>query len=257
MKNTHKYPEFIARFYDVIYDRIRSDTDYDYYMKKILNCKGPILEIGVGTGRFFVEARKRGADIYGVDISDEMTKILTGKLDKNDHFRIKVQDMVKLDLEKNFELIIAPFRVFSHMITTREQINMLNRVNDHLLPGGNFIFDLFIPDPQIMKQGINSVVDFEGEYEKGRKLKRIVSAKANLINQVNKVEMKIIWDENGVEKSEKWNFTMRYFFYHELKHLIARSDLELVNIYGDYYENKPGEKSKDFIVVCKQQKLQE
>lgn len=257
MKKTHKYPEFIARFYDVIYDRIRSDTDYDYFMNKILNCKGQILEIGVGTGRFFAEARKRGADIYGVDISDEMVKILIRKLDKKDHHRIRVQDMVKLDLEKKFELIVAPFRVFSHMITTSEQIDMLNKVNDHLLPGGNFIFDLFIPDPQIIKQGINNVVDFEGEYEKGRKLKRIISAKANLINQVSKVEMKIIWDENGIEKSEKWSFPMRYFFYYELKHLIARSDLELVNIYGDYYENKLSEKSRDFIVVCKRQKSQE
>lgn len=29
--------------------------------------RGPVLEIGVSTGRLFAEARRRGADIHGVD----------------------------------------------------------------------------------------------------------------------------------------------------------------------------------------------
>jgi len=51
------YPRVFARFYDVIYDRMRSASDHDYLMKKIMASKGPVLEVGVGTGRFFTTSQ--------------------------------------------------------------------------------------------------------------------------------------------------------------------------------------------------------
>jgi len=63
MSSAFQYPDVFARFYDVIYDQIRSETDHDYFLKKILAAKGPVLEVGVGTGRFFIEALSKGADI--------------------------------------------------------------------------------------------------------------------------------------------------------------------------------------------------
>ena len=64
----HEYPDFFARFYDTIYDKIRSETDAKYFLEKIKSCKGKVLEVGVGTGRFFIEALKNGADIQCLTI---------------------------------------------------------------------------------------------------------------------------------------------------------------------------------------------
>ena len=66
-KEISYYPEYVARFYDVIYSKIRAGTDSEYYLKQILKTQGPVLELGVGTGRLFVDALKQGADIYGID----------------------------------------------------------------------------------------------------------------------------------------------------------------------------------------------
>jgi len=65
-RNEADYPEFLARFYDLIYAKVRNGVDNEFYLRKIAAAKGPALEVGVGTGRIFIEALKRGADIYGV-----------------------------------------------------------------------------------------------------------------------------------------------------------------------------------------------
>ncbi|MCX6145210.1 MAG: class I SAM-dependent methyltransferase [Ignavibacteriales bacterium] len=249
MEANSEYPEYIARFYDVIYAHLRT-VDHEYFLRTILSTRGPVLEIGVGTGRFFIDALHGGADIYGVDLSETMLQQLRKKLGQEHHHRISQQDARSLHLDKKFDLIIAPFRMFSHLIETDDQLQMLNSVFDHLNPGGRFIFDLYVPDLGILLNGINEQVDFEGEYAPGKKLKRIVSAKPDLIRQISSVTMTLTWDDEAGERTESWLLPMRFFFRYELEHLVHRSKLTLKHIYGDYEEHELGPESKDFIVVC-------
>jgi hypothetical protein len=53
------YPEFVARFYDTVYTQVRDGVDNDFYLRAIAAARGPVLEIGVGTGRLFTEALRR------------------------------------------------------------------------------------------------------------------------------------------------------------------------------------------------------
>jgi ubiquinone/menaquinone biosynthesis C-methylase UbiE len=62
------YPDFVARFYDAVYAQVRDGVDNAFYLERMAAAGGPVLEIGVGTGRLFVEAR-RGASTSGGSIS--------------------------------------------------------------------------------------------------------------------------------------------------------------------------------------------
>jgi len=157
------YPESFARFYDVIYSSIRDGADNSYYAEKIAAAKGPILEVGAGTGRLYIPAVKSGADIYAIDNSPAMLQILKQKIDKSYHSRIFTQDIRTVDLDMKFDLVIAPFRVFGHLISREDQLSALNNIFKLLNPGGRFIFDLFVPDLDILRNGFNNHVDFEGE----------------------------------------------------------------------------------------------
>jgi SAM-dependent methyltransferase len=252
MVNQTSYPDFIARFYDVIYAHLRT-VDQDYFLQKILETKGPVLEIGVGTGRFFLEALSKGADIYGVDISDAMLQQLRSKLDKSQHHRIFQQDARSLKLDKKFNLIIAPFRVFSHLLDVEDQLRALNSAYEHLNQGGNFVFDVYVPDLRLLQHGVTEQTDFDGEYAPGKKLKRVVSAKPDLINQISQITMTLTWDEENGPKTGTWNAPMRFFFRYELENLVSRSKLRLKHLYGDYEEHGLNSNSKDFIVVCERQ----
>jgi hypothetical protein len=247
---TH-YPECIARFYDVIYAKIRQGVDDEFYLKKILAAGGPVLEIGVGTGRLFAQALEKGADAYGLDNSSSMLGVLKSKIAPEHHRRIFLQDARKMELGRSFDLIIAPFRVFSHFLTIENQLEVLDRVSEHLNAGGRFIFDLYVPNLKMMIEGLDNHVDFEGDYAPGRKVKRITSMKADLVNQQSDVCMKFVWDEDEETIERDFRFKMRFYFRFELEHLIHRSKLGLVAIYGDYNETPLEPGSREFVVVCK------
>jgi SAM-dependent methyltransferase len=245
-----QYPENFSRFYDTVYNSLRT-IDHDFYLRKIKESKGAVLEIGTGTGRFFLEALKEGADIYGIDVSGNMLRILKNKLSAKEHHRIFLMDATEMSLTKKFNLIIAPFRVFSHVISISDQLQFLDNVHAHLDVGGTFIFDLFVPDPKFVREGFKDTVDFDGEYEPGKKLRRIVSIVPDLVHQINQVTMKLEWIEDGTPKEESFHFPMRYFYRYELEHLIARSKLNLEKIYGDFEEGNLTNESKDFVIICK------
>ncbi len=249
MKQFTEYPDFVARFYDVVYGSLRTD-DVAYFLRKITEAHGPVLEVGVGTGRFFVEALNRGVDIYGIDVNASMIKRLEEKINPKQHHRVTVQDARDFTYPTKFELILLPFRVFSHLLTTDDQIKALDCIYRHLNDGGFCIFDLFVPDLDLLMRGLNKVVDFDGEYAPGKRLRRIVSTRADLIEQISHVTMEFCWQEHGGERQETWTFPIRYFFRFELEHLVRRSKLHLCSIFGDFQEGPLDSQSKDFIVVC-------
>ena len=244
------YPDYVARFYDVVYRKVRDAADKSYYVNKLVSCQGTSLEVGVGTGRIFLEALDRGADVYGTDSSAEMLGVLRQKLEPRHRHRVFQSDLVTMELGKRFHLIIAPFRVLSHIVDVDDQIRALNRVHDHLTPGGVFIFDLYVPNLKLLLDGLLPTVDFDGDHAPGRRLRRTASAASDLITQITSVTMTFDWDDEGGHHSRDWTFPMRIFFRYELEHLIARSKLELKAIYGDFEESPLDAGSKEFLIHC-------
>jgi SAM-dependent methyltransferase len=250
-----EYPDFIARFYDVIYNNIRSGVDHEFYLEQVSKCKGKILEVGVGTGRFFIDALNSGADIYGIDVSRSMIDILRGKISDEYHNRVFVKDICDLNLDMKFDLIIAPFRIFQHILDTEDQLIALNNIHRHLNSGCSFIFDVYVPDLNILWNGIDNVMDFEGEYEPGHLLRRFVTANSNLIEQINEIKMTFEWEENNGIIRREWMNSMRYFFRFELENLIKSSNLRLSNMYGDFNKGKLNNESRDFVIICRNDPL--
>lgn len=249
----YKYPKNFARFYDIIYHSQRDSVDNDFFQNEIILTNGKVLEIGVGTGRLFMNALNQGADIYGLDISENMLDILFEKLTKDQYFRISQQNIIDFSLDFKFDLIIAPFRVMMHLLDKDEQLMAIDNVYKHLNSNGRFIFDVFIPDLKQLIHGINNYTDFEGEYESDKKIKRIVSTSPDLINQVIQIKFQLEWEEDNELKHDSWLVPLRFFFRFELEHLIERSMFDKFKILGDYNGNELNQESKEFIIICQKQ----
>lgn len=246
----YKYPKYFSRFYDTIYHSMRDEADRDYWLNQVLAAKGRVLEAGVGTGRLFMNSLEKGADVYGLDISENMLGILYSKLTPEQHFRISQQSIVDFSYDFSFSLAIAPFRVMMHLIEKEEQLAALNNVCKHLEPGGKFIFDAFVPDLNQLIKGFDNSLQFDGEYEPGKKVKRYVSTKPDLINQLINIDFHLEWEEDDGIRHEDWAVPMRFYFRYELEHLIERSDFGKYAIYGDFAGSELNKDSKEFVVVC-------
>jgi SAM-dependent methyltransferase len=248
---TYDYPASFARFYDLIYHRVRDGVDNDFFLTEISKTPGKVLEIGVGTGRLFLDALSAGADAYGIDISAPMLEVLGKKLNEGQRTRISKQDMVDFHFDFTFDLVIAPFRVLMHVMEKDDQLKALNNVCRHLNPGGRFIFDTFVPDLRQLVNPLDRFTDFDGEHAPGKKLKRTVSTRPELIRQVINVDFILEWDEDEGHFEDRFCLPMRYFFRYELEHLVERSDFTEYKISGDYLGNELSEQSKEFIVICR------
>jgi len=246
----NEYPKIFARFYDLIYHQIRENVDNEFFLNKVKNAKGKVLEIGVGTGRFFAEALNFGADIYGIDVSGSMIDVLKSKLEINQYFRITKQSIVDFNFDFGFDLIIAPFRVLMHVLDKEKQLAAINNVFRHLNQGGMFIFDTFIPDLNQLIKGLENIRDFEAEYEPGKLIRRIVSTKPDLIKQLINITFRFEWEEENSTKSDEWNFQLRFIFRYEMEHLIERSKFSEYQIFGDYQGHELNQNSREFIVIC-------
>jgi SAM-dependent methyltransferase len=245
-----EYPYTIARFYDTIYHQVRDSVDSGFFLNESITAKGKVLEVGVGTGRMFTSALENGVDIHGIDISEPMLAVLRGKIPRDQHFRISRQNIVDFSLDNQFSLVIAPFRVLMHIDDKSDQLRALNNVYKHLEPGGKFIFDVFMPDFNQLINPLRNRLDFEGEYEPGKKVRRIVSTSPDIVNQVINVSFHMEWDEQGKTVEDDWSFSMRYYFRYELEHLVERSLFSSYKIYGDYKGSELSNDSKEFVIVC-------
>lgn len=246
------YAEIMARFYDVIYADVRSGADHRFYVDTMASVEGKVLEIGVGTGRLFMDALAKGVDIYGIDPSAEMLDVLYAKGAKELKSRVSVMDVQHLSFPYKFDLIVAPFRVFSHIVEMEEQLLSLKNIYNHLKPGGSLIFDLFIPSAEILVNGLQRHPDFDGFHKEGCTLRRFSSAKVDTLHQLSKGVMEFEWQEEagGEIHTAEWSFVLRYYHYYELQHLLERSPFDKWKIYGDFHLRCPKEGSGEFVIVA-------
>lgn len=247
------YPDVVARFYDAVYSRVRDGVDNRYYLEQMERAGGPVLEIGAGTGRLLHAALQRGVDAWGLDLSPAMIARCRTRLAPEQRERVGVGDAVTMQLGRRFALIVAPFRVLSHVFDVDDQLRLLDSVHAHLQPGGRFIFDLYVPDLRLLLEGLPERCDFEGERAPGRRLRRRVrSAPADLARQTNAVRMTFEWQEDdGSERRADWDFEMRFFFRYEIEHLVARSKLRLEALHGDFDGGPLTAASRELVAVCR------
>lgn len=136
-----------ATFYDAIYGRGGADVDFyrDYYE----DVEEPILELACGTGRAYLPLLEDGRDIYGLDMSESMLKRLEDKAEQSVH--VRQEEMQNFSYpDTTFTSIFVTFNGLSHLPDLEDQTNCFKRVYDHLRNGGAFLFDVMIPDFDIV-----------------------------------------------------------------------------------------------------------
>jgi SAM-dependent methyltransferase len=139
-----------AAYYDQSYRR-RTD-DLAFYADLAEELGGPVLELGVGTGRVAVAIARRGIDVVGLDRMPSMLAQAGARLARQpvavrERIELVRGDMRRLALGRRFSLVIAPFNGFMHLYERQDWERTLAGVRDHLTRSGRLAFDILLPDP--------------------------------------------------------------------------------------------------------------
>jgi SAM-dependent methyltransferase len=137
----------IAGLYDPWSRSVVEDVDF-YVEEAVAVAPGPIVELGVGTGRIAVPIAIEGVRVIGVDSSEGMlgvcreTAALAGVAELLD---LRLGDLRRPPVTERVGLVTCPFRSFLHLATEQERLDALHAARALLVPGGRLVFDVFAP----------------------------------------------------------------------------------------------------------------
>lgn len=121
---------------------IQFTADIDFYRGLAAKNKGPILDIGCGTGRVMLPLLQAGWEVEGIDLSPAMLAMAAAKLSAAGFTpRLHQGDMRNFQLATQFALIIIPYFALIYIASDPERRQVLACCYQHLAPGGTLAFD--------------------------------------------------------------------------------------------------------------------
>lgn len=254
-----------ADIYDSVYSYLGEDVPF--WIEEALSAGSPVLELGCGTGRVTLPIAEAGIDIVGLDSSAAMLDTLRRKIPPPkseagslDLVQADMRDFVPVNLadphllEQRFEIIIIPFRGFLSLLSVEDQIRTLNRVKEHLTHDGRLVFNIFVPDLNMLVSEGDVPYHFRDvtDPETGQRL--VVWHQSGYDNTNQIINARIIVDEldsSGVMARRLYrDFQIRYVHRWEMHHLLTLCGFDILDFFGDFDRSPFDETSTEMVWVA-------
>jgi len=253
----------IATYDPELYDLVTPGTfrgDAAWYRRQAKECRGPVLELGAGTGRITLGVAEDGVPIHALDSDRAMLVALRLKVAKQSREiqkRIVVidADMRGFQLPERFPLIIAPFRTFLHNLTEDDQLSCLRCVWEHLRPGGRFAFNVFHPSLEFMAQHAGAQAGtwrWEGTFPSadGGCVMRSEATRYDTVRQ--RVHSQHRYEEYGPDGMLRRTFLhqleLSYLYPADIRRLLEQAGFGSVHISGGF-DGRPVQQETDELVI--------
>jgi SAM-dependent methyltransferase len=137
----------IARLYDPWSRSVTEDVSF-YIAEARRAAPGPVVELGVGTGRIAVPIAVEGIRVIGVDSSAGMLEVCRESAESAgvaELVDLRLGDLAAPPVSERVELVLCPFRSYLHLRDDEERLDALEAARKLLAPGGRLVFDVFAP----------------------------------------------------------------------------------------------------------------
>jgi len=159
----------ISRLYDPWSRSVTEDVPF--YVGEARADGGPVVELGVGTGRIAIPVAAEGIRVIGVDSSEGMLDVcreqaeLAGVAALVD---LRLGDLRAPPVPERVSLVLCPFRAYLHMRDDAERLEALEAARELLTPGGGrLVFDVFAPGRRDIEETHGRWIEREPEiYER-------------------------------------------------------------------------------------------
>lgn len=141
-----------AHLYDPEY--VAFDQDVAFFRERLVaaDARGPLLELGTGTGRVALPLVRAGWEVTGVDISEPMlgrARRRRARLPTELRARLHLhkQDVTRLRLPTTYAAALAPFGLLSLLPDAEARARCLRGVWQHTAPGARLWVDVAAMTP--------------------------------------------------------------------------------------------------------------
>lgn len=228
--------------------------DLPFYENLARRCDGPLLELGVGTGRVALQLARAGHDVWGIDTSEPALRLARCRADSGlqERLHLSCADMRDFRLDREFSLILAGFGAFHHLVTPADQLACLRCVARHLAPGGLFVCDLRPLLGVDWDAGPSAPLLHDWTRPLARtgetvlKFRSVASDRARQVQHETHI-YDIVAPDGGLRRvsaTVDLRFTTRY----EMEGLLREAGLELDQLYGDF-DLAPYEDGSEYMIT--------
>src|SRR5262249_1554049 len=106
--------------------------------------RGPVLELGIGTGRVGLPLARRNVQVHGIEGSPEMVTKLREK-PGGDDLVVHIGDLADVAVEDEYTLIFATLNTLFFVTNQNDQVRCFVNVARHLSPNGIFVVEATVP----------------------------------------------------------------------------------------------------------------
>ncbi|MDA0301331.1 MAG: class I SAM-dependent methyltransferase [Chloroflexi bacterium] len=221
--------------------------DVAFYRDLAVASGGPVVELGVGTGRIAIPTAAAGVEVIGIDTSPEMLVVARARAEAAgiaSRLRLVQGDMRSFTVEQPVPLVTIPFRAFLHNLHDADQEATLAACHRALQPGGRLALNVFNPDLGIIARWAGrSAHHYEPFDAAGR-----VQAHHDF-GPARTVTSRLRWREVTVRR--RGTLTLRYVRREEMEALLIRAGFTVEALYGDCQGGAFAEASTELVWLAK------
>jgi SAM-dependent methyltransferase len=237
--------ESIAEFYDLEHEEF--DEDLQLYRQMLR--EGPILEVGIGTGRIGIALAHLGLEIWGIDTSTQMLARARERARGMSNLHLVEADIRELDLEQRFRAALFPLNTLWHLPDSNAQLLALSAIRRHLESGCLLIVDTSNP-LMLADRGANGEVRVRSHPKRDADAPIIFSAAWD--DEAEQTLTLELWSvrtsPGGTTRRQQGRLSLRYLYRPELELVLRLAGFSVERVYGSY-ELEPYTTSSPRIIV--------
>ena len=231
-----------APFYDWENAQTLGRRDVPFWRRAALKARGPVLELGCGTGRVTKSLARAGVDIVGIDRSAPMLERARGG-------RLVRGDIRALPFAaRSFSMVLAPYGILQSLTKPRDLAATLASVARVVERGGTFGIDL-VPDVPKWREYANKV-QLRGR-SGGADLTLIESVRQDRRRRLTTFEQRYVERRNGRTRDHCFELVFRTLSVPEMSRQLERAGFRVEAVLGDYQGRAWDERADVWIIMAR------
>lgn len=218
-----------------------------------------LAELACGTGRLAIPLARAGHRLWAVDVSKVMLAGLDRRLraepaEVAERLVVLNQNLADLDLpERNLDLIILGFNILMLVADFDSQLALLERVRDHLAPGGRLALD--VANPLVMPLVGSNVP--EVSYTRINRRTGNLYSKFAMVSTLNDRQVQAAhgwYDEvmpGGAVRRSPYGFEWRPIFRYELELMLRLTGFQVERLDGGFNDEAFEAASTKIVVLAR------